>query len=296
MLDFRQSPQYAAWMRILGWKTVEILNPKSEIRNFVYVRRIPILGSVIKFQRTTGPIPFRSLEKIAEKERAILVKVEPDISQNQTALLKQLEKHHYRQDKWALLVTKTLRVNLSLPDNQIFSQFKKDSRATVRKALAQKLRVEENNFEKLYQLLKKSYQRKKLWFYPKDQYNSLIRSFGENVFGIDLLAPKAEEPVAGCLVLISDKTASYLLAGSLPEGQEMHAPYLVVWEAMKEAKKRGCTTWDFEGIKDERIPSTKNWGGFTHFKKSFGGYEVTFPGSFTWYRNPILKFLSFFSP
>jgi len=56
--------------------------------------------------------------------------------------------------------------------------------------------------------------------------------------------------------------------------------YLVVWELMQEAKKRGCKTWDWEGIYDERWPN-KGWKGFTHFKKSFGGYEVEFPGSFT---------------
>jgi lipid II:glycine glycyltransferase (peptidoglycan interpeptide bridge formation enzyme) len=49
---------------------------------------------------------------------------------------------------------------------------------------------------------------------------------------------------------------------------------------MQEAKKRKCKLWDFEGIYDERFPN-KDWLGFSHFKKSFGGSEILFPGSVT---------------
>jgi lipid II:glycine glycyltransferase (peptidoglycan interpeptide bridge formation enzyme) len=49
---------------------------------------------------------------------------------------------------------------------------------------------------------------------------------------------------------------------------------------MKEAKKRGSLVWDFEGIFDQRFPN-KDILGYTHFKKSFGGKEIEFPGAFT---------------
>jgi peptidoglycan pentaglycine glycine transferase (the first glycine) len=66
----------------------------------------------------------------------------------------------------------------------------------------------------------------------------------------------------------------------------LNLPYFIVWEAMKEAKKRGCKIWDFEGIYDARWPN-KSWLGFSHFKKSFGGEEIEFPGSFEKWRWPF---------
>src|SRR3989344_254659 len=102
-------------------------------------------------------------------------------------------------------------------------------------------------------------------------FRALIECFGKKCFCVVV----GEE--AGAVILTHKKTAYYYYAGSSTKSD---LPYLAVWEAMKEAKRRGCTTWDFEGIYDARWPN-KGWKGFSHFKKSFGGREVEFPGCFT---------------
>ena len=46
----------------------------------------------------------------------------------------------------------------------------------------------------------------------------------------------------------------------------------MLWEAIREAKKRGCVTFNFWGIApqgDRKHP----WAGLTFFKTGFGGYE-----------------------
>ena len=101
----------------------------------------------------------------------------------------------------------------------------------------------------------------------------MVDCFANNCFCITI------DNLAGALVLIHDRVAYYYYAAALPEAKRKLLPYLVIWECIKEAKKKGCTTWDWEGIFDTRWPN-KGWQGFTHFKKSFGGYEVSFPGSF----------------
>ena len=62
---------------------------------------------------------------------------------------------------------------------------------------------------------------------------------------------------AGALILTHNKIAYYYYAGATAEGTRANLPYLVVWKCMQEAKKRGCKTWDWEGIYDERWPNKK---------------------------------------
>ena len=125
-----------------------------------------------------------------------------------------------------------------------------------------------------YKIWKKSAKRKSLWIPPVKDYLSLLKSFDKNCFCITI------DDQAGAVILVHDSVAYYYYAGATGEGTKQNLPYLIVWKAMQEAKKRKCKIWDFEGIYDERWPN-KGWKGFSHFKKSFGGYEVEFPGSFT---------------
>jgi lipid II:glycine glycyltransferase (peptidoglycan interpeptide bridge formation enzyme) len=43
------------------------------------------------------------------------------------------------------------------------------------------------------------------------------------------------------------------------------------WEAIKEAKKRGCVLYDFWGYVDPKKEPNHPWAGPTLFKMGFGG-------------------------
>ena len=141
-------------------------------------------------------------------------------------------------------------------------------------------KISKNNFELFYEIWKKSAKRKSLWIPSEKEFQSLIKAFGDNIFCLTI------NSMAGAVVLTHRQTAFYYYAGSTAEGVVLNLPYLIVWEAMLAAKKRGCKVWDFEGIYDSRWPN-KGWQGFSHFKKSFGGQEIEFPGSFEKWRWPF---------
>ena len=211
----------------------------------IFIRPLWIFGSIAKLYRGTLP---KNWKEILKKHRA-----------------------------WFLQITnsptKTLRVDLTPSTRIVFSQFKKDCRYTLRKYSGLSAQCSKNNFEKYYGIWKESAKRKSLWIPGQKEYFNLIKCFGKNCFCITI------NNLAGAVVLIHDHIAYYYYAGATKEGVKQDLPYLVVWECMKEAKKMGCKIWDWEGIYDERWPN-KDWKGFSHFKKSFGGYEVEFPGSF----------------
>ncbi len=170
--------------------------------------------------------------------------------------------------------TKTLRVSLSPSLSSILAGFKKDARAALRNLSMTNYQLSINDFENFYELWRKAAKIKRLWIPPARDYGALVEVFGKKCFCVTI------NGLAGCLVLMHKGVAYYYYSGALPEGKRLNLPYLVVWEAMKEARKRGCKQWDFEGIYDSRWPS-KGWVGFSHFKRSFGGEEFEFPGCFT---------------
>ena len=208
-----------------------------------------------------------------------MCKLEP-LGSDSGFMIRDLRIRGYGQDGWPMLGTKTLRISLSGSRSSIYDSFKKDCRYGIRNAQISMNNVQLNKFDDFYKMWRRANRIKKLWTPPKRDYDALVQSFGEKCFCITI------NNLAGCLVLLHKNTAFYYFSGSLPEGKKLNFPYLAVWEALKEAKKRGCKEWDFEGIYDNRWPNN-SWKGFSHFKKSFGGEEVEYCGSFTRWRLPF---------
>lgn len=265
-IDLRQSPAYGKYIECLGWQVEKIVDARCQI--LVFIRKLGIFGSIAKIQRADC-LPWDKIQPLLRKHHVWMTKLEPLRSN-----IYSLQSINFRQDSWPMLATKTLRIDLTASLEKIFNQFKKDARYCIQKAQKNQLSKKVNDFEKFYEIWKLSARRKNLWIPPKKEYDSLIKCFAQECFCITI------NDLAGALVLIYDNVAYYYYSGATPEGKKLNLPYLIIWECLIEAKKRNCKTWDFEGIYDSRWPN-KGWLGFSHFKKSFGGYEVEFPGSFT---------------
>lgn len=62
--------------------------------------------------------------------------------------------------------------------------------------------------------------------------------------------------------------------------RKLPATYAILDEAIKDAKKIGLKNLDFWGIAPENAPKSHPWAGFTNFKKSFGGAEKRYAGTY----------------
>ena len=79
--------------------------------------------------------------------------------------------------------------------------------------------------------------------------------------------------IASVLVVFTKSTAFYHQGASIHT--KVPVTYLLQWEAIKEAKKRGCKLYNFWGIiKEGRTP--KSWSGLTLFKQGFGGRQIDY--------------------
>jgi len=79
--------------------------------------------------------------------------------------------------------------------------------------------------------------------------------------------------IAASYGIFWSNVAFYHHAALLPEYKKIPAAYLLQWEAIKEAKKRGCKIYDFWGYSDPKKNPNHPYSGPTLFKMGFGGYR-----------------------
>ncbi len=132
--DIRQSEGWGKYLEAIGWQTEVITHQKRTTR--IYIRHLPVFGSLIKIPRTILPLPWAEIDKIAKKHRAILVKLEPVNSP--------LSIIHYpfTPDSWPLSPTKTIQIDLLKSEEELLANLSKDARYCLRKAKENGLSVQ----------------------------------------------------------------------------------------------------------------------------------------------------------
>ncbi|MBU1200669.1 peptidoglycan bridge formation glycyltransferase FemA/FemB family protein [Patescibacteria group bacterium] len=280
MEDIRQTKEWGRYLESCGW----VVDKVGDIS--VFIKKVPLMPfSMMKIQRFYGKLDFSDLKRVKRKYKVVYTVAEP---MNMVV------------EKWKIntkpfLPTKTVIIDLSKNEKQLWSDLSKTTKQTLKKNnyIDSRLRgndEEEQNDKKrhsgklslrnasrirFYEAWKGS---SKTWLMGEKRFNKLLDAFGEKA---SLLVSESEgEFLSGILLLKSKDTANYFQTWISEKGRESGAHYHLVWKVILECKKKGLGWFDFEGILDERWPQ-KKWAGFSRFKKKFGGKVVTYPGSFT---------------
>lgn len=262
MQDIHQSKIYAEFMARIGW-TVEKIDTIN-----IFIKKFPLAGAIIKIQR---PNTLPASEKLQELKKSYNVKsisFEPNIGFKQQAA-------NYNLLKSPFLPTKTIFTDISATSDQIFKSFTEAKQRAVRRAKKAGVVVSISNIESFIQLKNKT---SGLFGFLT---TTTLKTLWESLYPNHIAVLSTDNNSASILLLFYKQTAHYWMAAANKEGKQNFAPTLLVWEAIKLAKQKGCTSFDFEGVYDERYPTiNKNWLGFTKFKQGFGGKEIYYPKPF----------------
>lgn len=291
MTDLRQSPYWASFMEELGWNVAKIGDKGKE--QFVYLRKVPLLGNLLKAPRIKLPFNFDQLNSLSAENKLFSAKMEPDHLVSDKSTLEQLDKNGFRAEHWSLHPTKTVIINLRQSEDEILNNMEKDTRYSVRASQRRGIRiVRSNDLNRFLKLYRQTAKRQKFWI-PEKDLSSLWNIFSNEGHAFILIAQWNKTDIAGCLILHFDKVAYYYHAASLSSYREFFAPYLLVWETILQAKSLNLKELDLEGIIDPRMPATKKWHGFSHFKRGFRGEEKVLIGSFVKNYSSAAKVLNF---
>ncbi|PIP21504.1 MAG: hypothetical protein COX39_02510 [Candidatus Nealsonbacteria bacterium CG23_combo_of_CG06-09_8_20_14_all_40_13] len=278
--SFLQSDLWQKFQQALGRKTFKIDGI------YVYKHNLPLGKSFLYCPRADIAQDFdfmsfiQKMQEISRRENAIFLRLEPDYNcqlqiANCTLKITRLS---------PLQPQDTLTLDISQSEDEILAQMKPKTRYNIRLGqrhnLTSKISTDPKDIDIFWQLSKETSGRDNFRFHPKNYYQKMLEVLEPQNKAVILTIFQGKTPLSAAIILFDGDTAYYLHGASASASRNLMSTYLMQWEAILEAKKRGCQTYDFWGIAPEAAlvnsqQSTVNsskphrWSGITRFKLGF---------------------------
>ncbi len=225
------------------------------------------------------------IKKIAKEEKADFIRVAPvwerseeNVKIFKEASFKEGPIHIHPEVVWELDIAKS--------EEELLAGMRKTTRYLIRQAEKNNdIKIIKSQNKEDLELFNKVYQETALrhrfapfsFQYLKNEFEAFAQDNNILIF----LGKYKEKVVSSAIILFWQGTGFYHQGASLPESNKTPVSYLLQWEAIKEAKKRGCQIYNFWGVAEKNwkleIGNWKfgvhPWYGLTLFKMGFGGYK-----------------------
>lgn len=283
--DIRQSEEWSRYLSSLGWK---IHLTSSGVR--VLYKTTP-LGKIVKIQRPDKI----SCEDILEIEKTLantlLIKIE---FLNKT----DLTKCGFATNGNPLLPPSTIYIDLEQSEEDLKRKMSRSAKYSVNRATRENNKVDiytnpaDSILKEFHEILKYTGRCNHFYVQPFSDLITKRNIFGDSAFLITVR--DREKLLLGGIFYLGYKNTIWSIHVATGKVQNSNkGNYLLVWNAITHFKMLGYKIMDMEGIKDSRFPSfTKGWGGFSEFKRRFGGEVVEFPYPKIKIYNPPLRLLN----
>ncbi len=268
----------------------QVIKIKSRRGNFLFIPH----GPLIKIKNQTSKIK-NYIEKIknyliwiARNENFDFIRVAPvleNTSKNQKIFkdlgFKTAPIYMHAETIWLL--------PLNQSEEELLKQMRKTTRYLIKKAQREhvvvEIRTDKKAVDDFYRIYQETAKREKFIPFSKDfiqkefdafqKTGDVIFLFGKIKNALNNQPPTINQILASALILFTKSTAFYHQGASLHT--KIPVSYLLQWEAIREAKRRGCRFYNFWGIYDEKSGRTpKSWQGLTLFKTGFGGHAIRY--------------------
>jgi len=218
------------------------------------------------------------LKKIAKEEKADFVRISPVWERNEENIkvfkelsFREAPIHMHPELTWELDVTKS--------EEELLKNMNETCRYSIKRAMRegveifQSQRIEDVEiFSRLYQA---TVNRHKFTPFSLNYLKNEFLAFKpDNQISV-FFGKYKNEILSSAMIIYWQGTGFYHQGASLLKYPKVPISHLLQWEAIKEAKRRGCKTYNFWGIASGSDKSHP-WAGLTLFKMGFGGYKKEF--------------------
>ncbi|MBI9043934.1 MAG: peptidoglycan bridge formation glycyltransferase FemA/FemB family protein [Anaerolineaceae bacterium] len=247
---------------------------------------------------------FVDLQEIAKTEKAIFVKVDPELIlgegipdtdtcvdfQNRKYILEQIEANSWQYSNEQIQFKNTVWLDLTLGEDVLLASMKQKTRYNIRLASRKGVEIRKatmDDLELAYQMYAETSLRDGFAIRSKDYYLRVWKTFLKKDMATLLFAEVEGEIVAGLFLFYFGSHAWYLYGMSTGKHRKLMPNHLLQWEAIKISKNRGVKIYDFWGAPDTFNASDSMYGVF-RFKDGFGAKVVRTMGAWDYPVYPLL--------
>ncbi|MBI3946932.1 MAG: peptidoglycan bridge formation glycyltransferase FemA/FemB family protein [Armatimonadetes bacterium] len=265
-------------------------------------RRLPLPGASMLYAPRGPVLDFarpevfremaRALRRIAERERALLVKIDPPVED--AAAIATLESGGFQASGHAGAEGQgfggeqprcVMQLDLAPSLDSLLKACKEKTRYNIRLAGRKGVTVRAgetlDDVRVFYDLLKITAERDRFlvrsFDYYRDTREVLIRRGLARLF----LAEYEGQALSGAITYLFGDKAWYTYGASSNEHRNVMPNYLMQWEMIRWAKERGCRVYDFRGVSPTKDQDPEDHlAGLYRFKAGFNARFVTYVGEF----------------
>lgn len=247
---------------------------------FLFIPHGPIVSEFLplKDKKEILELILLQLNSIAKQENAIFIRISPlllDSEENQNIFA---DLGFRNSPMPASAYEATWKLDIFEPEDKLLKNMRKTTRYLIKKTAENPdISIEKSNDAKdieIYQKLNKAVSRRQKFTPFSDNFiKNEFEIFAKDNQALFLFGKYKEEIIAGAMLVFWSKVGFYHQAASISKFAKFSIPYLLQWEAIKEAKARGCAVYDFWGFTDPEKFPRHPWAGPTLFKIGFGGYK-----------------------
>jgi len=221
---------------------VKFLKVKAKKEGFDFLKFSPFIDETEENKNIYKETGFREAPIHILAETSWLL----DLSPSEEELLKNMNKNHRN------LINRCIREGVKV-DFSTSKEALKDFNDML------DYTAEKHNFVRF----SKKYIEQEFYSFEKDNEVGVLRAY----------LPDNKQVDASAIVYFYGNSAAYRHGASLVQNKKLPTSYLLQWEAIREAKKRGLKYYNFWGIAPENCSDSHPFKGITHFKKGFGGFQ-----------------------
>jgi lipid II:glycine glycyltransferase (peptidoglycan interpeptide bridge formation enzyme) len=297
---FLQSEHWEKFQKKINRKKFRVYE-LGEFNALVLDYELPMVGSyffiprgpIMKISNSKPASPAGGLQitneclneliKNAKKNKVGWIRVEPQKDEDLEIIKTSLkDRFQIAKSKKNHEPAQTLMIDLMKSEEEILKEMKSKTRYNIRISGRRGVKIFRSRdlkyFEEFYELSQETAERDRIAIHSREYYEKMLESISKEALDF-FYAEYQGEIVGAIMVTFFGGVATYLHGASSNKFRNVMANYGLQWEAIKEAKKRGCEKYDFGGVRVN--DNEKNsWAGITKFKTGFcpNNKPINFPG------------------
>jgi lipid II:glycine glycyltransferase (peptidoglycan interpeptide bridge formation enzyme) len=255
-----------------------VVGEKARRANYLTIAGGPLLNWIAEDRQTIVLALLEHLRNLAKEEKISFVRVRPQVLDS-PEFLELFQKLGFFKAPMHLTADLTLQLDLSLTEEELLMQMRKNTRYEIRKAkklgIVIKFSQDPTELKNFYQIQLNLAKRQNFVPFSYQFLCQQFLAFVEKDQVVLIHAYLGKELLASAFVVFYRQEAVYHYGTSTLANAKLPGSYAVQWAAIREAKRRALKTYNFWGISP--LDQVKHrFAGVSLFKRGFGGQEIAY--------------------